>query len=251
MTVTYFRQRRKGPETAIEDAVAAAACELFSGEHAGFWIAGSPTLGAGMPDLAVVVFRGQPSELEALTGAGAQVLAYLRTVRRASADRIAARLCVDEASVQVTLGDLTDRKIVGCVAGSYRLEAAWRQPLREVVSVEVKVNDWRRAVAQAGRNRVFSNRSFIALPEAVALRVRREREFRLLGIGIIGVSDDGAARIVRPARRQTPSVWAYHYELVGLAAEHTMGPPNAVSGSAAVSAERFSTVHSCSLADTE
>lgn len=251
MTVTYFRQRRKGPENAIEDAVAASACALFSGEDAGFWIAGSPTLGAGMPDLAVVVFRRQPTELESVSGAGAQVLAYLRTVRWACADRIAARLCVDGASVQATLSDLADRKMVGCVSGAYRLETAWRQPLREVVSVEAKVSDWRRAVAQASRNRVFSNRSFIALPESVALRVRREQVFSLLGIGIIGVSEGGAARIVRPARRQAPSVWAYHYELVGLAAEHLMGSTHAVSGSASDGAEGLSTVQGCPCADAE
>lgn len=204
-----------------------------------------------MPDLAVVVFRAQPTELEVLTGTGAQVLAYLRTVRCASADRIAARLCVHSASVQATLGDLTERKIVDCVSGSYRLESAWRRPLREVVSIEAKVSDWRRAVAQAARNRVFSNRSFVALPEPVAMRVRRADVFGLLGVGVIGVSDTGDARIVRPARRQAPSVWAYHYELVGLAAEHSMGSSNAVSGSSNDRAEGLSAVQSCSCADAE
>ncbi|MBX3410394.1 MAG: hypothetical protein KF859_10980 [Phycisphaeraceae bacterium] len=251
MSVTYFRQRRKGPETAIEDAVAIAAPSLFSGERADCWIAGAPSLGAGQPDLAVVVFQRTPTCIDVLSGAGAQVLSYLRTVRCASANTIADRLCMTESALLETLGDLADRKIVDRVASAYRIESSWRSPLQEVVAIEAKVSDWKKAVAQAGRNRVFSNRSFIALPEAVALRVRRESLFTLLGVGIIGVSDEGSARIVRQARRQVPRVWAYHYALVGLAAEHSPGFAHAVSGSIADGAAELLQVQGCPCADAK
>jgi hypothetical protein len=107
--------------------------------------------------------------------------------------------------------------------GNYALSEDWRAVLPEIVTIEVKVGDWRRAVAQAARNRIFAHRSFVALPDQVARRVKTETIFRELGIGLLSVASDNEVRVVRRARRATPKVWFYYYSLAFMAAEHLNG----------------------------
>jgi hypothetical protein len=96
---------------------------------------------------------------------------------------------------------------------AFVLPPKWKEILPEIVAVEVKVSDWHRAIEQAARNRIFANRSFVALPEQVALRVRAEPLFRQLGLGLISVIEGGAVRVLRKARRRQPMVWNYYYKL--------------------------------------
>ena len=60
-----------------------------------------------------------------------------------------------------------------------------RDILPEVTAIEVKVDNWQRALSQALRNRTFAHRSFIALPVKVAARVRRAPALLQSGIGVI------------------------------------------------------------------
>lgn len=68
-------------------------------------------------------------------------------------------------------------------------------PFEQLVAVELKLRDWRRAVAQAGRYRLFAERSYVALPamrindNVVAEAVRNR-------VGVLAVGTD---RSVRPA----------------------------------------------------
>lgn len=105
---------------------------------------------------------------------------------------------------------------LGLVAQKGRCLSAVRlrcSPLREVVTVEAKVDKWRVAVQQAGRNSMVANRSYVALPRRVAFRVRLEPTFSQLGIGILAVADDGDVVVVKRPRRREPAVWRYYYDL--------------------------------------
>ena len=73
--------------------------------------------------------------------------------------------------------------------------------LPEVLALEVKVSDWKRALAQATRYSVFCHRSMIAPPETVTTRVRNRKEFSCLGVGILSVADSGGLWVARRARR--------------------------------------------------
>jgi len=57
MDVSYFRPRRSGPEAVVEDAVADQIQSIFHHDSLRLWTAGSPSIGAGMPDLVVVSFK--------------------------------------------------------------------------------------------------------------------------------------------------------------------------------------------------
>jgi hypothetical protein len=73
---------------------------------------------------------------------------------------------------------------------------------KEVLGVEVKVSDWKRALAQAVLNRYCFDRSYIALwSTAISDTVIAEAENH--GVGVIAVAED-SVRIVSEAPRSYP-----------------------------------------------
>jgi len=67
MDVTYFRPRRPGPESAIENAEASRIPQLFPTLKFPSWTAGSLPIGAGMPDLVVVACEPEVFALAEVT----------------------------------------------------------------------------------------------------------------------------------------------------------------------------------------
>jgi hypothetical protein len=93
-----------------------------------------------------------------------------------------------------------------------------RDLLPEIVTIEVKVSNWQRAIDQARRNRLFAHRAFVALPRDVAERVKTQRTFVDYGIGLLAVHQAGNVTMMRRSRRSNPSVWTYYYHLATLVA---------------------------------
>lgn len=76
-------------------------------------------------------------------------------------------------------------------------------PFTSLVAVELKLRDWRRAVAQAGRYRLFAERSFVALPTP-SVNAALQAEARRNRVGVLAVSDDGGVAVVVAAPRSGP-----------------------------------------------
>jgi hypothetical protein len=114
---------------------------------------------------------------------------------------------------------LADAHAVSVSDETAMLSPSYREVLPEVVSIEVKVAHWQRALDQAKRNRLFCHRSFVALPREVAQRVKAEQGFARFAIGVLSVSDSGEVTVVRRGRRTRPSVWTYYYHLAYLIAK--------------------------------
>lgn len=213
-----FRHLRRGPEAKLQLAVQSKLDELFPPTTKPVWTGGSVPLGAGIPDIVRAVYE---PEITALTGADSTslaVLAYLRTVGKARRDTISLRLCKTERAIRLRLAAMEAASILTEQNSSYVLASKWRCVLPEVLSIEVKVADWRRALSQAARNRIFSNKSYVALPESVAARIRDEDIFKRLGIGLLAVSENDDVRIVRRPRSARPKAWQYYYCLASMAA---------------------------------
>lgn len=221
MDVTYFRPRRPGPEAVIENAVAKQIPNLFPSNAHQLWTAGSVPIGAGMPDLVVVSCEPQVFALAQVEMPNAQILAYLRAVGRARLDTITDRMGKPRELILRYLNGLVEVEAVSNESETFSLLPTWREILPEIVTVEAKVANWRKAVEQAGRNRIFAHRSFVALPERVAQRVRVEPIFSQLGIGLLSVNDDNEVSVVRRAYRRQPRVWSYYYRLAFLVASHS------------------------------
>jgi hypothetical protein len=178
-------------------------------------------LGAGIPDLVIASYHRQVLALAAVEIADSDILAYLRVVGRAKPDTIAERLRTSALIVRKKLQTLLDLEALA-VSGDevFTLASPWRQILPEIVTIEVKVADWQRALEQASRNRIFAHRSYVALPQPTAERVRSQPMFARLGLGIIGVAPDQSVTVVRKPRRRQPLVWAYYYRLASLLARN-------------------------------
>ena len=122
------------------------------------------------------------------------------------------------------ISELSRESIVQSNArGSVCLASDCRDILKDVIAIEVKVSDWRKATHQAIRNTIVAHRSYVALPSTVAHRVRNEELIQSFGIGILSVDASGTVRTVRRARKALPKVWSYYFAIATLASESLSG----------------------------
>lgn len=212
VNVNRYRSRRPGPELQLE-ASFLSDCSGVLDESKNWWLAASLPLGAGLPDVVAVHYEDSLAALEELGRETIEVLAYLRSVGRARLDTVAERLQFSQDVTEDAVAFLHDVGALRLADDSLTLTPMWRALLHEVIAIEFKVSDWRRALSQATRNRLFAHRSYVALPAQVAARVRDAPEFALHGVGIIAVPEEGAAVIARRARGGSPLSWRYYYEL--------------------------------------
>jgi hypothetical protein len=177
------------------------------------WTAAALPLGAGVPDLVVASYHRDVLALAHVDISDSEILAYLRAVGRARLQTISQRLQMPEKAAQKRLNALLDARALSVCDDVFVLPPQWKEILPEIVTIEVKVADWRRAVEQASRNKIFAHRSYVAVPLSVAERIRMEPLFTQLGLGLVGVDDDKGLQIVRKARHRQPVVWTYYYRL--------------------------------------
>jgi hypothetical protein len=212
--VVQFRARRAGPELTIQDAVADAIPTFFSTKDESIWAAASLPIGAGMPDLIAASYSPHIFALREISNSNPHVLAYLRAFGKVRAETIAERTGVPRRKLDRQLSDLFDAAVLHApTACTFRLRPEWRGILSEIIAIEVKVSDWQRAIRQAARNRVFCTQSYVALPAAVANRVRKDHAFVQLGLGLLSISENNAVTTLRKAVRRKPLVWAYYYRV--------------------------------------
>lgn len=213
LSVNHFRPRRPGPEQALEDVIISGLPGFLAwGEY--WWLGGSLPLGAGSPDLLAVRYERALENAGVLGREAIEVLAYLRVVGQARRDTVASRLQFSMAAADAGIVALGEAGALDATAGELlALTPQWREVLPEIIAIEVKVSDWRRALAQATRNLVFAHRSFVALPADLADRVRTRYEFAQVGVGIIAVGDNSDITVSRRSRRSGPRAWRYYYEL--------------------------------------
>jgi len=221
MDVTYFRRRREGPETKLEDAIVQRLGGLFPESGLPQWVGGGVPIGAGLPDLVSVWCEPHVVSLADFATTDGKILAYLRAVREARVETIADRVRGSRRGVQKKLEQFLEVEAVLLKhVDVFSLSPAWREVLPQIITIEAKISDWKRAVQQAARNRLFAHKSFVALPADVARRVRGSGMFGKLGVGVIAVGEAGDVRIVKRAPRHNTSVWSYYFQLASIAAKH-------------------------------
>jgi hypothetical protein len=79
-----------------------------------------------------------------------------------------------------------------------------RTKRNEVIALEAKLTDWRRAIYQAYRNTTFALRSYVVLPERVASRAEKSVEmFTNYGVGLCACADHKLSVLIE-ARNSEP-----------------------------------------------
>ena len=223
-TITRYGQLRDGPEATLQAHIESSLHSLFDLQGWLVWTGGSVPVGAGQPDLLLAKCNASISKLGAIRGAQHIVLGYLRAVGSATPKTISQRLGRSNSYVSGVLAELSREGIVKSNArGSVCLASDCRDILRDVIAIEVKVSDWRKATHQAIRNTIVAHRSYVALPSAIAYRVRNEELIQSFGIGILSVDAGGAVKTVRRARKAPPKVWSYYFAIASLASESFSG----------------------------
>jgi hypothetical protein len=213
----HFRLPRNGPELTMQTQIASRIPELFSAQQ-DLWTGASLPVGAGVPDLVVAAYHPQVLSLANVEISPAQLLAYLRAVGPARLETIADRLRTPKRALGRSLESLVDAEVVTFNDDLFYLSPIWKNILPEIITIEVKVADWQRAIEQAARNRIFAHRSFVALPERIASRICEEPIVSKLGLGLLSVSVEGSVRVSRKARRRQPTIWTYYYKIAALLA---------------------------------
>lgn len=217
-TVNYFRPRRPGPEILLQDSLVAGFHSLLDSSKT-WWVGGSLPLGASEPDLLAANYSIELNEARQIDNLEIELLAYLRAVREARIDTIASRLrmTLEDAESRVSklsaIGALTRTSTVA-------LTRHWRNVLPEVLTIEVKVSNWRRALVQASKNLVYSHYAYVAFPAPLATRVRYHSSFSRFGVGILAIADNGVVTVSRRPRRTNPRAWRYYYAIASHISTH-------------------------------
>jgi hypothetical protein len=215
--ISYFRSRIPGPEIALEDVVTNNIGHLVPSNSLPSWIGCSPRIGAGMPDVLFAYYEPQILMLSKNDFSQTQLLAYLRAVNGAHLETMVIHLKYPENVLSFYLQELINLDIVKQFNGIFELSPLWKNILPTIISVEVKVNDWRRAISQAARNRLFSHKSYIALPKKTADRIKKDDLFSDLGIGLLSIDNDFVYEEIPPVKSE-PQIWEYYYRLAYLLA---------------------------------
>jgi len=84
--------------------------------------------------------------------------------------------------------------------GSFFRVNGWVPLHRELIAIELKLSRIAEVVRQAKANRAFADKSYIALPMAIAERVAQGSDGDIVrhGLGLIGVTRDSCAEMISP-----------------------------------------------------
>lgn len=219
-TVKYFREPRPGPEAVMETHLVSRLPEAFPQNLYPRWAAGSLPVGAGMPDLLIISCDPQVFALTDLELPHSGILAYLKAVGCARFETIVDRVKLPRKRTMRCLDILGQANAVGECRGVFSMLPPWRNILPEIIAVEVKVQDWRRALDQAMRNSIFTHRTYAAMPVAVANRIKSAPVLQKFGVGLLAVENSGEIRVVRRAPYRQPRVWSYYYQIACRTAQH-------------------------------
>jgi hypothetical protein len=83
-----------------------------------------------------------------------------------------------------------------------------RTSRKEVIALEAKLSDWRRAIYQAYRNTTFARRSYVVLPERVARRAEKNPDvFGNYGVGLCACGDRGLSVLIEAHNSEPLMEW--------------------------------------------
>ncbi len=217
--ITYVRTGRSGPEQKIENTTVLNMAKLLKAESNLLWIGGSVPLGAGIPDIVAAVFKPYLLNLARTTKPNISMLSYLRTTGLARKDTIARKLLLSSGAIESQLEVYQEIGAIQKINNAYCMRASWKNLISEIVSVEAKVSNWKRAANQAIRNKLFSHYSYVAFPIKVASRVKTESIFKDNGLGVLGIEGE-TMLLIKKARKSSVFIWEYYYKLALCIAIH-------------------------------
>lgn len=94
---------------------------------------------------------------------------------------------------------------------TYGLSSSFIIPSLELWAIELKVDNWKKALYQSLQYQSFSHRTIVVVPMVFAHRITSQLErFRSFNVGVIGIDENGSMRTLIKAERQKPSCDHYY-----------------------------------------
>lgn len=112
-------------------------------------------------------------------------------------------------------------------AQTFRIIPIIEPPFPQVVAIEAKLRDWRRALVQAYRYREFSSESWVVLDHArIAPAFRARDVFQASGIGLSSFSTDGNLHVHVPAQNREWRNSSLAWRTQAMLARRCSNPPD-------------------------
>lgn len=145
---------------------------------------------AGLQDQALVTSR--------LSGKTAVVLTHLHLNQPLKADTVSKNTKLDARTTFAILDELMALGLVSRLPSGTFVRTLLSQQFEKVVSIEGKLSNWRQALSQAYRNRLFSMYSYVVMDgKNVRPALKGLAQFKKLGVGLaIGSADTESVRIL-------------------------------------------------------
>lgn len=222
--VKRFEPVRPGPEEEIMASLRLRCGNLATALGPDVWVGNGLKVGSGEPDLLIATYRPGLLALKDSGTRHARVLAYCREVPLAGMLGISEATGVPLQALEAIVGELEAAKAIRVGGNLLGMERGWKSILPDTLAIEAKVSKWRDALQQAVRNRLFTHRSYVALPKPLAERVATEEAFGRYGVGLISVTSSGNIELLTESDYNHPKLWYYYY-LVALVIAKTQSEP--------------------------
>lgn len=118
---------------------------------------------------------------------------------------VASRARLADSTARAALTDLARRGAVERIGGNWTRSGECPSRLLAATAIELKLSDWRRALDQACRYRLFAERSLVVVAAAhTKAAAAQTAAFRLNGVGLAGLSPWGSLDFICRVRTKAP-----------------------------------------------
>lgn len=165
-----------------------------------------PDLVLARIDSAALDDRIEKGLTRALRRSEVAVVRALRTDRSTTADTAARKACLATGSAEKILRNLESEGYVSRARSGYVRASGLRPIVSYYVSVEAKISDWRRALAQAAAHATFASECYVAFDARYSSRfTRAQRYYETTGVGLLCLDErtGGCRTILRSERHRT------------------------------------------------
>lgn len=154
-------------------------------------------MGIGVPDISINI--GAPKSIPLMSDYYLLLIVeYISKKKKATIGELTDWLSFDKAKLQNYINQLiADHIVMQKEDVVYIKRKVFELNLGKTISIEAKIKDWKGGVLQAERYLMFSDYSYLALPEE-KIRNVDEKILQANGIGLLSVNESGMTEIIRP-----------------------------------------------------
>lgn len=154
-------------------------------------------MGIGVPDISINI--GASRSMALITDYYLlSLVEYINVRNNATVFELAEYFSFDKPKIQSYLNRLAEERII--IQNNnviHKNRKIFGLDLGKTISIEAKIKDWKSGILQAERYLMFSDFSYLALPEEKIRNVNLT-ELNESGIGLIAVKKDGLEEVVKP-----------------------------------------------------